>query len=212
MKFFLFAIALMASRPTFAATQGRSTASARQEFNLRIFSEPPTLDWNLATDNVSITLLQNLMEGLAGYSNKGGKLTPVPALASRWDVSKDGKTYTYHIRQGVTWSDGAPLTAQHFWDSWERALNPKTGSEYAYFLFDVVGAKDYNEGKLKDTSKLGFKVIDSSTFQVTLDKRASYFANIPTFTVTFPIRKDLIEKNGSPQLCQAFQRRPPPPS
>lgn len=171
-----------------------SSIAAKQEFNMRISSEPPTLDWNLATDNVSITLLQNLMEGLASYDKK---LDPKPALAEKWDVSKDGKTYTYHLRKGLTWSDGAPLTAQQFWDSWERALNPKTASEYAYFLFDVVGAKDYNEGKLKDSSKLGLKVLDPLTFQVTLNKRAAYFPTIPTFTVTYPIRKELVEKYGS---------------
>ncbi|HEY8278229.1 MAG TPA: peptide ABC transporter substrate-binding protein [Bdellovibrionota bacterium] len=167
--------------------------AAKQEFNMRIQSEPPTLDWNLATDNVSITLLQNLMEGLANYDKK---LQPKPALATKWEVSKDGKTYTYTLKKDVKWSDGTPLTAQHFWDSWERLLNPKTASEYAYFLFDVEGAKDYNEGKLKDPLKLGFKAVDPKTFVVTLNKRASYFPTIPTFTVTFPIRKDLIEKHG----------------
>jgi oligopeptide transport system substrate-binding protein len=172
-----------------------ASAGSKQEFNLRIYSEPPTLDWTLATDNVSITLLQNLMEGLAMYT--GPKLEPKGALASKWDVSEDGKTYTYHLRPGVLWSDGVPLTAQHFWDSWERALNPKTACEYAYFFFDITGAKDYNEGKLKDSSKLGFKVVDAETFQVTLDKRASYFPHIPTFTVTYPIRKDIIAKNGN---------------
>lgn len=166
---------------------------AKQEFNMRIHSEPPTLDWSLATDNVSIAILHNVMEGLAGFDKK---LQPVPALAAKWNVSKDGLTYTYTLKDGLQWSDGAPVTAQHFWDSWERALNPKTASEYAYFLFDVEGAKDYNDGKLKDPSKLGIKAVDAKTFQVKLNKKASYFPTIPTFTVTYPIRKDLIEKHG----------------
>ncbi|MCO5143474.1 MAG: peptide ABC transporter substrate-binding protein [Oligoflexia bacterium] len=167
--------------------------ASKQEFNIRIHSEPPTLDWNLATDNVSITLLQNLMEGLASYNDK---LEPVPALAENWKVSKDGKTYTYTLKKGIKWSDGTPLTAQHFWDSWERLLNPKTASEYAYFLFDVKGAQEYNEGKLTDSSKLGIKVVGDDKFVVTLNKRASFFPTIPTFTATFPIRKDLIAKHG----------------
>jgi oligopeptide transport system substrate-binding protein len=171
-----------------------SAIAAKQEFNLRISSEPPTLDWTLATDNVSITILHNLMEGLAKYDNK---LQPQAALAKNWKVSSDGKTYTYKLRDGVKWSDGTPLTAQHFWDSWERLLNPKTASEYSYFLFDVEGAKEYNEGKLKDASKLGFKAVDAQTFVVTLNKKAAYFPTIPTFTVTYPIRKDLIEKFGT---------------
>lgn len=166
--------------------------SAKQEFNMRIETEPPTLDWNLATDYVSINILYHLIEGLAEYNSK---LEPVPSLAS-WKVSKDGKTYTYTLKPGLKWSDGVPLTAQHFWDSWERTLNPATASGYAYFLFDVVGAKEYNEGKLKDPQQLGFKAVNDSTFVVTLKKPATYFATIPAFTVTFPIRKDVIEKYG----------------
>jgi oligopeptide transport system substrate-binding protein len=184
MKLLSLLLACFLSLPAFAA---------KQEFNMRIHSEPPTLDWNLATDNVSIVLLQNLMEGLAGFDDK---LKPVPALAT-WKVSKDGKTYTYTLKDGITWSDGVPLTAQHFVDSWERTLNPKTASEYAYFLFDVVGGQEYNEGKLKDASKLGIKAVDAKTFVVTLNKKAAYFPTIPTFTVTFPIRKDLIAKYGN---------------
>jgi oligopeptide transport system substrate-binding protein len=161
-------------------------AANKQEFNMRVQSEPPTLDWSLATDNVSINILHNIMEGLAGYDNK---LQPKPALAEKWSVSKDGKTYTYTLRAGVQWSDGTPLTAQHFWDSWERALNPKTASEYAYFLFDVENAQAYNEGKLTDTSKLGFKAIDAKTFQVTLNKRASYFPPSPPSPLPTPSAK-----------------------
>lgn len=166
--------------------------AAGPEMNLRIETEPPTLDWNLATDYVSINMLYHLVEGLAEYNER---LEPVPSLAS-WKVSNGGKTYTYTLKPGLKWSDGAPLTAQHFWDSWERTLNPSTASGYAYFLFDVVGAKDYNEGRLKDPAQLGFKAVSDSTFVVTLNKPASYFATIPAFTVTFPIRKDVIAKHG----------------
>lgn len=184
MKLLALLLALLVSGP----------ALAKQEFNMRIHSEPPTLDWTLATDNVSITILHNLMEGLAAYDNK---LQPKPALAKKWDVSKDGKTYTYTLREGVQWSDGVPLKAQHFVDSWERLLNPKTASEYAYFLFDLVGAQEYNEGKQKDFSKVGVKAVNDSTLVVTLNKKAAFFPTIPTFTVTYPIRKDLIEKFGN---------------
>ncbi|MGZ3693903.1 MAG: peptide ABC transporter substrate-binding protein [Bdellovibrionota bacterium] len=185
MKNFLLVLAALLSIPAIAA---------KQEFSLRIHSEPPTLDWNLATDNVSILLLQNLMEGLANYDDN---LHPKPALAKSWTVSKDGKTYTYTLRDNLVWSDGTPLTAQHFWDSWERVLNPKTASEYSYFLFAVAGAQEYNQGKLKDPSKLGFKVVNDKTFVVTLTKPAAFFPTVPTFTVTYPIRKDLIEKYGN---------------
>lgn len=187
MHFFFRALLLLAILAAPAAQ------AAKQEMNLRIETEPPTLDWNLATDYVSINVLYHLIEGLAEYNDK---LEPVPSLAT-WKVSKDGRTYTYTLKPGLKWSDGAPLTAQHFWDSWERTLNPATASGYAYFLFDVVGAKEYNEGKLKDPAQLGFKALSATTFEVKLNKPATYFATIPAFTVTFPIRKDLIAKHGN---------------
>lgn len=167
--------------------------AAKQTFNFRLHAEPATLDWNLATDNVSITIIDNLMEGLAKYDEK---LNPIPAMAKKWDVSKDGKTYTYKLKEGLKWSDGAPVVAQQFVDSWARLLNPKTASEYAYFLFDIVGAKDFNEGKITDFAKVGVKATDKETLEIKLNKPASYFANIPTFIVTFPIRLDIINKHG----------------
>lgn len=169
-----------------------AAAPPAQEFRMRIEAEPPTLDWNLATDYVSINVLYHLIEGLAEYNSK---LEPVPSLAT-WKVSKDGRVYTYMLKPGLQWSDGAPLTAQQFWDSWERTLNPAIASGYAYFLYDVVNAKEYNEGKIKDPAQIGMKVLDDRTFEVTLKKPATYFATIPAFTVTFPIRKDLIAKYG----------------
>lgn len=167
---------------------------AKQEFAYRLHSEPPTLDWNLATDNVSINVINHIMEGLATYD---AKLNPKPALAKDWKVSGDGKTYTYTLREGLQWSDGVPLKAQHFVDSWLRALDPKTAAEYAYFFFDMEGAREFFEGKIKDSSKLGFFAKDDRTLVVKLNKKAAYFPHIPTFTVTFPIRKDLIEKWGN---------------
>lgn len=167
--------------------------AAKQEFNMRLQSEPPTLDWSLATDNVSIRILENIMVGLAHFDEK---LQPKPELAKSWEVSKDGRVYTYKLRGDVKWSDGVALTAQHFVDSWERILNPKTASEYAYFLFDIAGAKEYNEGKSKDFASVGVKAKDANTLVITLNKAASYFPSVPTFTATFPIRKELIAKYG----------------
>lgn len=171
-----------------------STLAFASELNIRINSEPPTLDWNLATDIVSGNLIDNMMEGLAGYD---ADMKPKPALAESWSVSKDGKTYTYKLRKGVVWSDGVPLKAQHFVDSWLRLINPKTAAEYAYFLFDIKNAKEFNEGKITDPSLVGVLAKDDNTLVVTLKQAASYFPTIPANMVTYPIRKELVEKHGS---------------
>lgn len=157
-------------------------------------SEPPSLDWNLATDNVSYQILNQIMEGLTQFDED---MNPIPALAKSWEMSPDGKVYTFFLDQNYFWSDGKRVSAQDFYDSWERLLNPKTAAEYAYLLFDIVGAQEYNQGQFKDPKRLGLKVIDPFTFQVTLKRPIVFFPAITTFMVTFPIRKDLIEKYGS---------------
>lgn len=183
-QLFLLCLNLVLACPATAGTQ---------VFNFRLQSEPTTLDWNLAADSSSSTIISNLMEGLASYDDK---MNIRPALAKSWAVSKDAKTYTYKLREDVTWSDGVPLIAQQFIDSWERLLNPKTASENAYLLFDIVGARDFNSGKLTDANKLGFHALDAHTIEIKLNKPSAYFPHIPTFVVSYPIRLDLIHKLG----------------
>lgn len=163
-------------------------------FRFVIVSEPPTLDWSLATENVSADILANIMEGLVIFNHD---LKPQPAMAEKWEISEDGKRYTFHLRENIKWSDGKPVTANDFYYSWQRLLEPKTAAEYAYFLFDVKGAQEFNSGKLKDFSQVGIKALDDRTFQVDLTRPASYFINVPTFWVTFPLRKDIVEKYGT---------------
>ena len=160
---------------------------------MRLPGDPPTLDWAMATDNVSKEVINPIQEGLV-IQGKGVEVQP--AMAKSWEISKDGTLYTFTLRDNAVWSDGVPVVAQHFVDGWERLLNPKTGSEYAYFLFDVQGAEDYQSGKIQDFSKVGVKAVDDQTLQVKLSYPASYWIHVPTFWVTYPVRKDLIKKFG----------------
>jgi len=159
----------------------------------RLPNDPPTADWTLATDNVSKEVMANIHEGLLTQGYDG---SAQPSMAESWTISPDGKTYTFKLRAGLEWSDGKPLTAQHFIDSWERVLNPKTACEYAYFIFDIVGAEDYQKGTLTDFSKVGVKAPDATTLIVQLRKPVAYWIYVPSFWVTFPIRKDIVEKYG----------------
>ena len=94
----------------------------------------------------------------------------------------------------MQWSDGKKVRAQDFEYSWKRLLNPKTASQYAYILFDIVNAQEYAEGKLKDPSTVGVQAPDDQTLVVTLRHPAAYFLAITTFEVTYPQRQDVIEK------------------
>jgi oligopeptide transport system substrate-binding protein len=170
-----------------------SATNPDKTFRLALHSEPPTLDWSLATDHVSFDVLTNLMEGLTQYNQK---MEPIPAIAKRWEFSPDGKIITFFLRDDVLWTDGKKVTAMDFKYSWERLLNPATAAEYAYFLFDIENAFEYNSGKIKDPSLLGIEAVSPTVLKVRLKRPVYYFPSITTFMVTFPQRKDLIEKYG----------------
>ena len=162
------------------------------ELRINLGTEPPTLDWARATDNVSFLVIEQIMQGL---TRLGPDLRAEPALAERWQVSPDGRTYTFHLRAGVRWSDGAPLHADQFVYAWRRLLAPATAAEYAYFLFPVAGARDYNAGRLSDPNQLGVSALDARTLQVRLEAPLVYFPSLTTFMVTFPARADLIARH-----------------
>ncbi len=189
---FLFITILMIAIAIFYLKKP-SQITQLEEFRFQITADPPSLDWSLATDHVSADILFNLMEGLIQYDED---LNPIPALAERWNVSSDGKRYTFHLRKGVLWTDGKPLTANDFVYGWQRLLNPKTAADYAYFLYDIVNAKEYNSGKLKDFNQVGVHAKDDETLVVDLWHPASYFISIHAFWVTFPMRKDIVEAHG----------------
>ncbi len=168
-------------------------AAPRGTLRLNLGTEPPTLDWNRATDSVSITVIEQLMRGL---TRLGPGLQPVPALAERWESSADGRTWRFHLRRDVRWSDGVPLEARHFVDGWRRLLDPETAAEYAYFLFDVEGARELNSGTSSDPETLGVRALGPHTLEVKLVASIVYFASITTFMVTFPVRLDLIDAHG----------------
>lgn len=163
-------------------------------FRSSIGTEPPTLDPSLATDGTSILIIENLMEGLTQFNRD---IIPRPAIARRWEISPDGKRVRFYLRTDVLWSDGKPLTADDFEYAWKRLLNPSTASEYAYFLYDVENAEAYNQGKLKNARLVGVRAIEPFILEVRLKKPVPYFTSISTFSVTYPLRKDLIEKYGN---------------
>jgi len=156
-------------------------------------TEPPGLDWHTATDSTSFDVVSNLMVGLTQYTNK---LTCAPSCAKNWEVLDGGKRYLFHLRDDLRWTDGKPVTAYDFEYAWKRLLNPVTAAQYAFFLYDVVGAREYNTGKLKSAETLGIKALDAHTFEIRLRKPATYFIYLTAFCVSFPMRKDVVEKWG----------------
>ncbi|HVU04266.1 MAG TPA: peptide ABC transporter substrate-binding protein [Polyangiaceae bacterium] len=119
----------------------RSTVDGPADFRFANQTEVSSLDPQLLVGQPESRIAEAIFEGLTRYDPK--TLSPAPAMAERWEVSPDGKRYTFHIRQ-AEWTDGHPVTAGDFVYSWKRLLDPATASEYAYLLFSLRGAEAFN--------------------------------------------------------------------
>ncbi|MDI3310306.1 MAG: peptide ABC transporter substrate-binding protein [Thermoanaerobacterium sp.] len=192
-------VLLMALSAVLTGCGGSATNSAsnsgndKQVLNLNLVQEPSTLDPQKATDVVSIDILTEVLDGLTRY-DKNGKIEPGSGLAKSWDISKDGLTYTFHLRD-AKWSDGNPITAQDFEYAWKRALDPKTASQYAYQLFYIKGAEEYNAGK-GTADQVAVKALDDKTLQVTLKAPTPQFLGLTSFVTYLPLEKSVYEKYG----------------
>jgi oligopeptide transport system substrate-binding protein len=176
-----------------AGTELRGIASQTQGQEVRLPSiEPPTLDPGLAEDVASIDIISQLFDGLVAF-DEAGAATPVGA--ETWNVSPDGLTYTFILRQGPTWSDGVPLRAQDYEWAWKRNISPATASPYANSLFPLKNAEAIHEGTL-DPEQLGVQALDDKTLVATLEQPASYFLRLASTWTLMPLRRDVIEAYG----------------
>ncbi len=156
-------------------------------------TEPPTLDIQLATDTTSHLIIHQCIEGLYEYRGDGSM---EPTGATGFTVSEDGRVYTISLREEAMWSDGVPVTAQHFEDGVIRLLKPETAAEYAWLMYDIEGAEAFNTGETDDPELVGVKALDDYTLEVTLSAPTSYFETILPFSTFYPVRLDVIEEYG----------------
>lgn len=154
-------------------------------------AETELLDPALSTAQATSRVLYALMEGLTSYDNRG---KAQPAVAERWDISPDGRLYTFHLRNNATWSNGDRVTAHDFVYSWRRTLLPETASEYAYQLHYIRGARAFSKGELKDFKEVGVRAIDDLTLEVALDNPTPFFLDLCAFATLLPVHKATVEK------------------
>ena len=144
---------------------------------------PLTLDPAISADMSSHTYVMQIFSGLVRLDQE---LNIVPDIAESWEESLDGKTYTFHLRQGVKFHNGRDVKAADFKYSWERACHPDTGSgTAATYLGDIVGAKDMLAGKTGEIS--GVEVIDDYTLRVTIDAPRAYFLDKLAYPTAFVV-------------------------
>ena len=168
---------------------------AEQVIHLGNSSEPRDLDPSTAVSNTEGIILSSLFEGLVNYSPDCREI--VPGAAEKWDVSPDGKTLTFHLRPGLKWSNGDPLTSADFLYAFRRLIEPPLGAELAIYADWVVGGQAYREGKAHDLNAVGFRAPDPQTFEITLRERAPYYLGILAQYPFYPLHRATIEKHGA---------------
>lgn len=186
----------------FSQMQSPQAAAANGIFSrplvVALGTEPATLDINVASDTTSHAVLDQLMEGLYRYRVDG---SVEPAGAVSYTVSSDGRVYTVTLRSDALWSDGEPVTAQHYVDGIIRLLDPDTGASYAYIMYVLEGAEDFNTGVITDPAQVGVTAVDTYTLRFTLREPAAHFPSILAMCTTYPVRLDII--NSDPEWTEA---------
>lgn len=187
-----------AAESTSSASQGteaESTSAGSGTLNIMLETPVESLDPQLATDGTSFEVIADYTDGLMQMDADGAA---VPACAESYEVSEDGTTYTFHIREDAVWSNGDPVTANDFVFAWQRAVDPANASEYSYMLSDigqVVNAAEIIAGE-KDVSELGVTAVDDKTLEVQLNVPVSYFLSLMYFPTYYPVNQAFFESCG----------------
>jgi oligopeptide transport system substrate-binding protein len=171
---------------------GAGQASAEMVYNRGSNGDPQSLDPHKTSTVEEANILRDLFEGLVAQ-DKDANL--IPGVAESWTTSADGKTYTFKLRSDAVWSDGSPVTADDFVFSWQRVVDPKTGSEYASMAYPVLNAEEINGDKAKPET-LGVKAVDKQTLEVTLKGSTPYFLEMLTHQAMYAVNPENVKKFG----------------
>lgn len=178
--------------PSGAASAAPSEAVAGKTLNVMVEIEVASLDPQIATDGTSFEVIADYTDGLMQMDETG---KAVPAIAESYDVSTDGLTYTFHLREDAKWSNGDPVKADDFVFGWQRAADPANASEYSYMLSDIGQIKNAAEviAGEKPVTDLGVTAVDDHTLQVELNVPVSYFLSLMYFPTFYPVNRSFYE-------------------
>ena len=197
-------------------TPAETTAN---EITVNIASEPQTIDPALNSAVDGAIMINHMFEGLMRWVDSGVETAGSDGTCTNAELSygqaesydkvanEDGTvTYTFHLRDGIMWSDGQPVTASDFVYSWQRLVDPATAADYSYMIDCVVGASEIIYGtstgevdaegneiiEYAEPSTLAVSAPDDQTFVVTITSDLPYFTEICAFPATFPVREDIV--------------------
>ena len=158
---------------------------------VRLYVDPPTLDPHLTTDATSAQVIVEVFGGLVTIDKN---LDVVPDLAESWDISDDGRVYTFRIRPDAVFHDGKPVTAEDVRWSLERVTDPLTEAPNVdQYLGDIVGVDAKLAGDVLEIS--GVRVINERTIEITIDAPKSFFLAKMTYPTAFVLDRENIEAN-----------------
>jgi ABC-type transport system substrate-binding protein len=178
------------------SASGAASASGEQVLRLAQSAEPTTFDPALVQDGPTIEVLMHLYDGLVQWTTANEL---APALAERWEVSKDGRTYTFHLRSGAKFTNGREVVAGDFVYAMTRALLPATASAVATtYLIDIVGARAVSEGKT--TTLEGVKALDDRRLEIRIDAPKAYFLSKLTYPTAYVVCKEAVEQGLSGKI------------
>jgi oligopeptide transport system substrate-binding protein len=156
--------------------------------------EPESLDPAIIVAQADLRVVEGMFEGLTRLEPVAARA--VPGLAKSWDISPDGKIYTFHLRTNLLWSTGEPITSADVVYSWIRALDPKTAARYAGQLYYLKNAEDFNTGKITNAALVGVSAPDKFTVRVELKLPTAFFLDLCAFPTLAVVPRQTIEKFG----------------
>lgn len=156
--------------------------------------EPESLDPAIIVAQADMRIVSSMFEGLTRLEPVAARA--VPGLAASWDISPDGRVYTFHLRTNLLWSTGEPLTSADVVYSWIRALDPKTASRYAEQLYYLKNGEEFNTGKITNASLVGVSAPDAQTVRAELNSPTAFFLDLCAFPTLAVVPRQAIEKYG----------------
>ena len=173
-------------------SEAETNGAQNQAIAVSLPAELTTLDTTQTTDKATFTIVQHLFEGLYRFDENS---EPVPGLAEGVEISEDGKTYTFTLRDDAKWSNGEAITSADFAYAWKKLVDPATMGPNAYLLDNVVNSKDIREGNA-DVETIGLETPDDATFIVQLEQPQPSFLSLISIGWLAPQNQAFVEEKG----------------
>ena len=177
--------------PTGPADKVQPEVRAGGAYRAALPWSPRTLDPAFSTDIYSVTLIQQIFDGLVQFDQN---LNVVPALATSWKVSSDGLVYTFNLRSNANFHNGRQVTAEDFVYSFTRILDPKEESSALNFFQRVKGAAAYRNGESKEV--VGLRAIDAYTLEITISEPFAPFLSVLAMSDGKVVPREEVERLG----------------